>query len=194
MDCSPPGSSSIGFPRQEYWSGLPFPFPQGLPHPGGSNLSLPALQENSLPLVPPGKPLQTKQRFMLMFVRNQHNSVKQVSFNLKKKKKDLKEKKVKKFLLSTSKKETKPFLYLQSLPHCITLVCLIKIRPPVLILLSGHVRSEKSLNLSLSLIHLYCKGNSMSSKIFSKTSIQGHGSTRCYEKHSNTSGLGWEDR
>ena len=28
MDCSPPGSSlSMGFPRQEYWSGLPFPFP-----------------------------------------------------------------------------------------------------------------------------------------------------------------------
>ena len=24
MDCSPPGSSVMGFPRQEYWSGLPF--------------------------------------------------------------------------------------------------------------------------------------------------------------------------
>ena len=27
MDCSPPGSLSMGFPRQEYWSGLPFPPP-----------------------------------------------------------------------------------------------------------------------------------------------------------------------
>ena len=26
-DCSPPGSPSMGFPRQEYWSGLPFPSP-----------------------------------------------------------------------------------------------------------------------------------------------------------------------
>ena len=26
-DCSLPGSSGLGFSRQEYWSGLPFPFP-----------------------------------------------------------------------------------------------------------------------------------------------------------------------
>ena len=25
---------SFGFPRQEYWSGLPFPSPGGLPDPG----------------------------------------------------------------------------------------------------------------------------------------------------------------
>ena len=25
---------SMGFPREEYWSGLPFPFPGGLPYPG----------------------------------------------------------------------------------------------------------------------------------------------------------------
>ena len=25
---------SIGFPRQEYWSGLPFPSPGDVPHPG----------------------------------------------------------------------------------------------------------------------------------------------------------------
>ena len=25
---------SMGFSRQEYWSGLPFPFPGGLPDPG----------------------------------------------------------------------------------------------------------------------------------------------------------------
>jgi len=25
---------SMGFPRQEYWSGLPFPSPEDLPNPG----------------------------------------------------------------------------------------------------------------------------------------------------------------
>ena len=25
---------SMGFPRQEYWSGLPFPSPENLPNPG----------------------------------------------------------------------------------------------------------------------------------------------------------------
>ena len=25
---------SVGFPRREYWSGLPFPFPGDLPNPG----------------------------------------------------------------------------------------------------------------------------------------------------------------
>ena len=34
MDYSPPGSSVHGFPRQEYWNGLPFRPPGDLPHPG----------------------------------------------------------------------------------------------------------------------------------------------------------------
>ena len=34
MNCFPPGSLSIGFPKQEYWSGLPFPSPGSLPNPG----------------------------------------------------------------------------------------------------------------------------------------------------------------
>ena len=34
MDCSPPGSLSVGFSRQEYWSGLPFPPPGDLSNPG----------------------------------------------------------------------------------------------------------------------------------------------------------------
>ena len=34
---------SIGFSRQEYWSGLPFPSPGGLPNPGIKHES-PALQ------------------------------------------------------------------------------------------------------------------------------------------------------
>ena len=28
MDCSPPGPLSMGFPRQEYWSRVPLPFPE----------------------------------------------------------------------------------------------------------------------------------------------------------------------
>ena len=34
--------ASTGFPRQEYWSGLPFPYPGDLPHPGIEHTS-PAL-------------------------------------------------------------------------------------------------------------------------------------------------------
>ena len=45
MDCSPPGSLSIEFSRQEYWSGLPFPSPGDLPDPGIES----ALQADSLP-------------------------------------------------------------------------------------------------------------------------------------------------
>ena len=34
MDCSPPGSSVHGFPRPEYWGGLPLPSLGDLPNPG----------------------------------------------------------------------------------------------------------------------------------------------------------------
>ena len=47
----------MGFPRQEWWSGLPFPSPGDLPDPGIQPLS-PALQANSLLTEPPGNPLQ----------------------------------------------------------------------------------------------------------------------------------------
>ena len=40
MDCSPPGSSVHGFPRQEYWSGLPFPSPGYIPDLGIEPVSL----------------------------------------------------------------------------------------------------------------------------------------------------------
>ena len=40
---------SMGFPRQEYWSGLPFPSPGDLPD-SGFELAAPALQADSLPL------------------------------------------------------------------------------------------------------------------------------------------------
>ena len=46
----------MGFPRQEYWSGLPFPPPENLPDPGIEPRS-PAFQADSLPSEAPGKPL-----------------------------------------------------------------------------------------------------------------------------------------
>ena len=46
---------SMGFSRQEYWSGLPFPPLGYLPHPG-VELRSPALQTDCLQSEPPGKP------------------------------------------------------------------------------------------------------------------------------------------
>ena len=43
------------FPRQEYWSGLPFPSPGHLPNPG-VKLASPALQADSLLTEPVGEP------------------------------------------------------------------------------------------------------------------------------------------
>ena len=55
MDCSPP--ASMGFSRQEYWSGLPFPSPRDLPDPGIEPGS-PVLQVDSLLSEQPGKPIK----------------------------------------------------------------------------------------------------------------------------------------
>ena len=46
-------SLSMGFSRQEYWSGLPCPPPGDLPHPG---ITSPALQADSLLLSHGGRP------------------------------------------------------------------------------------------------------------------------------------------
>ena len=46
---------SMGFSRQEYWSGLLFPSPGDLPDPGIEPRSL-ALQADALTSEPPGKP------------------------------------------------------------------------------------------------------------------------------------------
>ena len=46
---------SMGFSRQEYWSGLQFPSPGDLPD-SGIKPRYPALQVDSLPSEPPGKP------------------------------------------------------------------------------------------------------------------------------------------
>ena len=47
---------SVGFSRQEYWSGLPFPSPGDLPNPGIEPRS-PTLQADTLTSEPPGKPI-----------------------------------------------------------------------------------------------------------------------------------------
>ena len=55
MDCSPQTPLSVGFSRQEYWSGLPFSSPGDLPDPGIEPGS-PAWQADSLPLRHQGSP------------------------------------------------------------------------------------------------------------------------------------------
>ena len=46
---------SMGFPRQEYWSGLPFPSPEDLPDPVIKPAS-PTLAGRFVTTKPPGKP------------------------------------------------------------------------------------------------------------------------------------------
>jgi len=55
----------MGFFRQEYWSELPCPPPEDLPDPGIEPAS-PALQVDSLPAEPPGKPRDITIRLMHM--------------------------------------------------------------------------------------------------------------------------------
>ena len=56
---------SMGFSRQDYWSGLPFPSPGDLPDPGIKPASLmsPALAHRCLQLVPPGKALKESEKW-----------------------------------------------------------------------------------------------------------------------------------
>ena len=63
---------SMGFPRQEYWSGLPFPSPEDLQDSGIKPRS-PALQTvfqvDSLPTEPPGKPIcEGRIMYLLRFI------------------------------------------------------------------------------------------------------------------------------
>ena len=53
IDCQAP--LSMEFSRQEYWSGLPFPLPGGIPDPGIKATS-PALAGRFFIPEPPGKP------------------------------------------------------------------------------------------------------------------------------------------
>ena len=55
MDCSPPGSPVLGILQARPWNELPFPSLGDLPDPGIEPRS-PALQVDSSPSEPPGKP------------------------------------------------------------------------------------------------------------------------------------------
>ena len=59
MDCSMQAPLSMGFSRQEYWSGSPFPPPGDLPHPGTESKSPTslALASGFFTAEPPGGPL-----------------------------------------------------------------------------------------------------------------------------------------
>ena len=48
-------SLSMRFPRGEYWSGLPFPSPGDLPHPGTGSPASPALAVGFFTTEPPWK-------------------------------------------------------------------------------------------------------------------------------------------
>ena len=55
MNCSPPAPLSLGFPRQKYWSGSPFPSPGDLPDPGIEPTS-PAMAGSFFTTEPQGSP------------------------------------------------------------------------------------------------------------------------------------------
>ena len=61
------GPLSMGFSRQEYWSGLPFPSPGYLPNPGIEPRSS-ALQADALPSEPPGKPIKFHEVHYLNYI------------------------------------------------------------------------------------------------------------------------------
>ena len=71
MNCSPPAPLSVGFSRQECWSGLPCPPLGDISDPEiepGSPVS-PALQADSLPTEPTGKP-QIKQSVCVLVTQS----------------------------------------------------------------------------------------------------------------------------
>ena len=57
----------MGFPRQEYWGGLPFTSPEDLPNSGTEPRS-PALQVDSLPEPPSFFPLSASQQHLLLLI------------------------------------------------------------------------------------------------------------------------------
>ena len=59
--------TSMGFPRQEYWSGLSFPTPGDLPDPGIKPVS-PALAGGFFTTEPPGKPQKKHRQLTVSFV------------------------------------------------------------------------------------------------------------------------------
>ena len=62
----------MGFSRQELWSGLPFPSPGDLPHPGIEPGS-PALQADALPSEPSGKHIYYEMITTIILVNNNYH-------------------------------------------------------------------------------------------------------------------------
>ena len=69
--CSPPAPLIMGFPRQEYWSGLPFPSPGDPPIPEIEPRSS-ALQAESLLTEPPGIILTIKTILILTIIADSY--------------------------------------------------------------------------------------------------------------------------
>ena len=61
-------SLSVGFSRQDYWRGLPFPSPGDLPNPRIEPVS-PTAPALALPLVPSGKPAYIYEKNQYYYVR-----------------------------------------------------------------------------------------------------------------------------
>ena len=83
---------SIAFPRQEYWSELPFPSSRDFPDPG-VKLGSPTLQIDSLLSEPPGKPkleaitlIWGVEKVLLLFINQDedHENIKEKIINLAK--------------------------------------------------------------------------------------------------------------
>ena len=64
----------MGFSKQEYWSGLPFPSPEDLPDPGIEPGS-PALWADALTSEPPGKPHNLDNIFLLLLLLSRFSCV-----------------------------------------------------------------------------------------------------------------------
>ena len=70
-------SPSMGFSRQEYWSGLPFPSPGDLPNPGIEPGS-PTLETDVLASEPPGKPQKVLKQTQLKEIFRKRSLLKEV--------------------------------------------------------------------------------------------------------------------
>ena len=72
---------SVGFSRQEYWGGLPFPTPGDLPNPGIASLAFRALVGEFSTAVTPGKPVHFMGFYKFIMTRSHHYSIIQNSFS-----------------------------------------------------------------------------------------------------------------
>ena len=67
MDVAYQALLSIGFPRREYWSGLPFPSPRNLLNPG-IEFASPSVAGVFFTIEPPGKPSLTVHLYFVFII------------------------------------------------------------------------------------------------------------------------------